>query len=82
MQEGARFGDVLEIRTTPEVLSKYRLNFDHQVWKEGTPKALVLGKVEMVCLDRAGKLVPLPELVIEGYVQRPCAGSRTDARAG
>jgi acyl-CoA thioester hydrolase len=65
VQEGARFGDVLDIRTTPEINSKYRITFDQQVWREGGAKALVLGKVEMVCLDKQSKLVPLPDVVLE-----------------
>lgn len=62
---GARFGDVLEIRTTPSLNSKYRISFDQQVWRKNDPsgKALVLGKVEMVCLDRDNKLVEIPQQV-------------------
>jgi len=64
-KEGARFGDVIDIRTTPSIQSKYRISFDQQVWREGGSKALVLGKVEMVCLDKQNKLVPLPDFIIQ-----------------
>src|SRR5205085_621092 len=63
-KEGAKFGDMLEIRTTPRLESKYRISFDQQVWRKGGNKALVLGSVEMVCVDRANKMVEIPATVI------------------
>lgn len=62
-KQGARYGDVLEIRTTPILSSKYRISFDQQVWKQGSDKALVLGMVEMVCLSKEGKLVEIPHQI-------------------
>ena len=64
-KEGAKFGDILEIRTIPSLPSKFRLSFDQQVWRKGGTKALVLGKVEMVCVDKSNKMVEIPSLIVE-----------------
>ena len=63
-KEGAKFGDEVEIRTTPSLESKYRIVFDQQVWRKGGSKALVLGKVEMVCVDRSNKMVEVPLAIV------------------
>ena len=68
-REGAKFGDELEIRTTPYTESKYRIVFDQQVWRKGGAKALVLGKVEMVCVDRSNKMVEIPASIVEDLVK-------------
>lgn len=65
-KEGAKFGDDLEIRTTPYLESKYRLTFDQQVWRKGGSKALVLGKVEMVCVDKSNRMVEIPSIISNG----------------
>jgi acyl-CoA thioester hydrolase len=64
-KEAARFGDVLEIRTIPKIASNFRLEFDQQVWRVGGSKALVLGSVEMVCVDKQNKMVPLPQIIMK-----------------
>jgi acyl-CoA thioester hydrolase len=69
-KEGARFGDVLEIRTTPSAESKFRLSFDQQVWRKGGAKPLVLGKVDMVCVDRSNKMVELPPQIIKDLEEK------------
>jgi tol-pal system-associated acyl-CoA thioesterase len=62
-REPARFGDVLEIRTTPSRESDWRAVFKQDVWRQGGKGPLVEGRVELVCVDRANKLVPLPQRV-------------------
>jgi YbgC/YbaW family acyl-CoA thioester hydrolase len=62
-RKGARLGDELEIRTVARRESDWRAIFEHSVWKEGEPQALVEGVVEMVCVDQNQKLVQLPESV-------------------
>jgi acyl-CoA thioester hydrolase len=64
-KEGAKFGDVIEIRTTPYLESKYRIGFDQNVYRKGGTKPLALGKVEMVCVDRNNKMVELPPVVMQ-----------------
>lgn len=63
-KEGARLGDRITIRTRVELESRYRAIFHQDVWRpEGTTPA-VLGMVQLVCVDRHGRLVPLPETVV------------------
>ncbi len=57
-KEGARLGDVIEIRSEYDRQSDYRVVFRQSVWRG--EKRLVDGEIEMVCVDPAGKLVPLP----------------------
>lgn len=64
-KKGARFGDRLEIRTTAHREGPFRLIFDQQVWRAGTPAALVKGVVEMVAVNEANQLVKLPDIVVE-----------------
>jgi acyl-CoA thioester hydrolase len=65
-REGAVHGDTLEIRTRVSVGSEYRAVFHQEVWRAGGKSALVVGTVELVCVDPSNKLVPLPKRVIDG----------------
>lgn len=58
-KEGARLGDVVEIRSTYRRESKYRVVFQQSVWRGNT--MIVEGEVEMVTVDGDNRLVPLPE---------------------
>ena len=64
-REGARLGDVLDIRSTVEIESPYRAVFRQNVWREGGSKPLVEGIVQLVCVDANQKLTPLPTCVSE-----------------
>ncbi len=63
-REGARLGDEIEIRTTVTAESEYRATFKQDVFKPSRPTAMVEGKVDLVCVDRDNKLVPLPAGVL------------------
>ena len=63
-KEPAVHGDRLEIRTSATAASDYRLAFDQQVWRVGGATALVTGTVEMVTVDKSGKLVVVPPDVL------------------
>ncbi len=63
-REGAVFGDALEVHTTVRRESEYRLIFDQDVHRPRDGKKLVEGKVHLVCVDAAKKLVRLPESVL------------------
>ena len=63
-KEPAVHGDRLEIRTSATAASDYRLAFDQQVWRAGASAAAVTGVVEMVTVDKAGKLVVVPPDVL------------------
>lgn len=60
----AHYGDVLEIWTSPSVESGFRVSFDQVVRKkggDGTP--MVIGYIEMVCVDKENQIVELPPIV-------------------
>ena len=64
-KKGAVFGDTIEIRTTAAKESDFRLTFQQNVHRPSEGDALLVeGRVEMVCVDRDGKLVPIPLSVI------------------
>lgn len=58
--EGAKFGDILDIRSTYELDGKYRLNFQQDAWLPEGKKAAIKGLVQLVCIDSNGRLVPIP----------------------
>lgn len=62
-REGARFGDSLQVRTTVKAASPYRAVFTQQIWKPEGASWMVDGLVELCCVDREGKLIPLPPQV-------------------
>ncbi|MBT6431454.1 MAG: YbgC/FadM family acyl-CoA thioesterase [Deltaproteobacteria bacterium] len=61
-KQGARLGDLLEIRTRVEQESAYRAVFHQEVWKEGSDKPYVVGEVQLVCVDGDQNMVRMPEL--------------------
>ena len=63
-REGARLGDMVEVRTTVRAESPYRAVFNQDVWRAGSEKPLVQGIVHLVCVDQNQKLVSLPESVL------------------
>ncbi len=60
--DGAVFGDLLDIRTTWEKEGDYRVIFAHEAWRPGATKAAVSCTLELVCLGPNKKLMPTPEL--------------------
>jgi len=64
-RRGASFGDTIEIRSTVEKQSDYRLSFKQNAYQEGSDEVLVEGQVELVCIDAKKQLVPLPKSVME-----------------
>lgn len=61
-KQGAVFGDNVEVRTTPSVVSEYRLSFKQDVYRGDS--LLVAGVVEMVILGPDKTPVPIPESVL------------------
>lgn len=57
-------GDRLEVHTIARAESDYRLFFEQSVVRPGG-KVLVTGVVEMVTVDKGGKLVPIPPEIAE-----------------
>lgn len=59
----ARFGDELEVRTRVAASSPWRLSFQQDVWRAEPEQLLVEGRIELVTVDPAGKLIQLPDVV-------------------
>ena len=62
-KEGAVFADTIAIRTRVQAASPYRAVFDQRAVRLRDEALLVSGEVELVCVDRDGKLVRLPDSV-------------------
>jgi tol-pal system-associated acyl-CoA thioesterase len=62
--EGARFGDTLEIRTRVEIPSDYRAVFHQSAWKEGGSQAMVEAQIQLVCVNEDNKLNRLPKALV------------------
>lgn len=60
---GATFGDVVEIRTTPRLVSDYRVAFTQNAHRQSDGELLVEGELDLVCVDDTKQLVKLPESV-------------------
>lgn len=67
-KEGARFGDILEIRTVPRLESEYRAIFDQSVWRSDRSTPLVEGAVEMVAVNAQNQLVKMPQELIDLFL--------------
>ncbi len=61
-KKGAKLGDEIEVRTVAKKDSPYRATFEQNIWLDSEPAPLVQGIVEMVCVDKDQKLVPLPDI--------------------
>jgi tol-pal system-associated acyl-CoA thioesterase len=57
----ARLGDELEVTTEFEKASEYRLAFEQQIRSMDQDELLVSAQVQVVCVDKEGNLVELPE---------------------
>ena len=68
-REPARHGDRLEILSRGRAESAYRAVFEHTVRRRGAAQVLVSGVVQMVAVDRGGKLVALPDS-LPGWIAR------------
>ncbi len=69
-KEGARLGDEIDIETSVDAESDYRLRFRQRaLWPE-SDRVLVDGAVELVCVDAEGKLVRVPQGVLRAIHAR------------
>lgn len=61
---GARFGDRLNVRSSVEASSAYRLTF-LQIAERGNPaETLVEAEIDLACVDKNQRLVKIPESVL------------------
>ncbi len=70
-RRGARFGDVVEIRSSVEKTSDYRLAFRQNVHRQKDGELLVEGQVDLVAVDRESQLIALPDVVLERLAAQP-----------
>jgi len=70
-REGARFGDIIEVRSSVRAESAYRLIFQQDIWRG--ERRLVEGEVHLACVDRNNKLVALPRLILDVLQSHPFA---------
>lgn len=62
--EGAVFGDVLDIRSSAGFDGDYRVIFHHEAWRRKSIKAAVTADIQLVCLNREKKLLKISDLEI------------------
>lgn len=58
--QAARLADQLTVETSCRRSSDYRLSFEQQILRAGEQAPLVKAEVQVVCIDREGKLTELP----------------------
>ena len=75
-KDGAAFGDVLEIRSTGRIESEYRVTFNQNAHRKVDGKLLVEATFEMVCVDGARQLVPIPASAKELAARGPAPPAR------
>ena len=72
-REGARFGDLIEVRSTVHAESAYRLIFQQNIWRDDAKRPLVEGEVQLACVDRNHKLCAVPGDIIQALASTPFA---------
>ena len=60
---GAAFGDMVEIRTAPRLVSDFRVAFTQNAHRQSDGELLVEGELDLVCVDSSKQLVKLPASV-------------------
>lgn len=60
--DGAVFGDSLDIKSTWEQQGDYRIVFFHEAWRPNSTKAAVSCELELVYLGPNKQLLPIPDL--------------------
>ena len=60
--EGAEFGDLLDIRTSFKKEGAYRVVWRQEAWKQDGKRAAVAGNIQLVCVTSDKKLLKIPKL--------------------
>lgn len=60
----AHYDDVLTIRTTVTRTTPVRIEHKYEVFREGEGTIICEGATTLACVDRAGKLQPMPEWLV------------------
>lgn len=64
--EGVEFADVVEVCSKVVIESKYRTLWQQEIWRAGGSRAAVTAYIEMVCLNQARQLTPMPVALMAG----------------
>jgi acyl-CoA thioester hydrolase len=63
----AVFGDKIEVMTSMQRASDYRLTFRQQIRRRGEDEALVSGEVDIVAINPDGAVRELPAYLLQGH---------------
>ncbi len=66
----AVLGDRIEVTSSLEKASDYRLTFRQQIRRQGEDPVLVSGEVDVVAIDQNGTLVELPAAFGAGFINQ------------
>lgn len=63
-QDGVKFAEICDIRTSVKMDGKFKTAWRQEVWRPNASKAAVVGDIEMVCMDKNKQLLPTPDYII------------------
>ena len=58
--EGARFADLLDIRSSYNLTGTFRMNWQQEAWRPDATKAAVTATIQLVCINHQRQLQPIP----------------------
>lgn len=64
--DGARFGELLDIRSRYELEGKYRMVWHQEAWRPKGQKAAVAAAIQLVCITHDRQLEPIPMELLSG----------------
>ena len=62
--EGVEFADIIDVRTRFYFERKYRTVWQQEIWRPQGKKPAVTATIEMVCMNQARQLAPMPAELI------------------
>lgn len=75
---GARFGDTIQIRTTVEASSAYRLTFQQRAQRGDPAETLVEAEIDLAMVDKSQRLVKIaPSVLVQLRGSAPTVGDTT-----
>lgn len=63
-QDGVKFAEICDIRTSYKIDGKYKTLWRQEVWRPNANKPAVVGDIEMVCMDVEKRLQPVPAEIL------------------
>ncbi len=67
--EGVEFADIIDVKTRFYFESKYRTVWHQEIWRPGATKPAVTAVIEMVCMNQARQLTPMPTALFDILAQ-------------